>query len=60
MPTKGQAQRARGITESCWWCRGTGWVIIPGKVGRRRPCPRCGGSGRVPMLRQPTLPGEKL
>lgn len=48
------------MQEPCWWCKGTGQVPDY-QFEPPQPydlCPRCDGTGRLPMLRQPLLPGE--
>ncbi len=56
MPRRGNVRPGPVITEPCWYCQGTKTVRIPG--GSVQVCPRCDGTGRLPMLHQPRLPGE--
>lgn len=50
------------MQEPCWWCKGTGRgpVKLVAVGAADVICPRCDGTGRLPMLRQPTLPGESV
>ena len=54
--------RKRRFEESCWYCSGTGQTLYVTRNDTMRPfaCPRCDGTGKLPALIEPTLPGERL